>query len=263
MTPAALDIAIGILILISTIAACVRGLIREVFTLGGFAIAVLTAWTAGHLLVPPFNKWLGVTEEKQEKVELVWGILSPELAAKVAAYGGVFLMVFLTLTLIGFLISRWIREAGIGIVDRLLGGLFGFLRGLMLVFIVYIPFVYLVDQKKFPAWAKESFSVPVLQATLNWANKSFELDKMIEDRGNGIAIKFDKVNLDKINEDTVESVSPEEKELQQKIIQEEKEIQKDVPPQEPAPESNDEILPPIITPPSFPAPSEPPHDNSF
>lgn len=261
MTPAALDIAVGLLILISTAAACFRGIVKEIFTMGGFLVAVLVAWKAGHLLVPAFNGWLHVTEGKEaEKAEFIWGLLSPALAAKVAAYGGVFLLIFLSLMLVGFLLSRWIKEMGVGSLDRLLGAIFGFLRGFLLVFVFYVPCVYLVNKDKFPAWAKESFSVPVLQATFEWANRSFGLDKMIEDRGSGIAIRLDKVDLDKIGDKIDDGASAAEKELKEKIIQEEKDIQKGAPA-----EDMNEILPPVRSPdtlslPSSPQPQDPVHD---
>jgi membrane protein required for colicin V production len=228
MTALALDIAIGLVILLSTVAAYCRGFVKEVFTLIGIAVAVFFAYKFGHLLVPGLNQWLHVPEEGDKaKVELIWGVLSPAMAAKVGAYGGMFLVVFVVMTLTGYFLSRWIKETGIGIVDRLLGGAFGFLRGFLLVFLLYVPCTYLIDQEKFPAWAKESFSLPVLQSTLAWTNKTFELDKKIEDRGDaGIAIKIDKIDIDKLG---IDARSQAEKELKAAVEKEQKEIQKQVP----------------------------------
>jgi membrane protein required for colicin V production len=231
MTPLALDIAIGLIIFLSTLAAYFRGLIKEVFTLLGLAVAVFLAYKLGHLLVPEFNQWLHVPEEGDKtKTELVWGLMSPALASKVFSYGGTFLSALLVMILLGHFISRWIQEAGLGIVDRLLGAGFGLLRGFLLVFLFYVPSTYLIEYKKFPDWAKNSFSVPVLQSALDWTNKTFELDKKIEDRGNGIAIKFDKVDLDKIG---AEAARQAEEELKAAIAKEEKEVQKGDPNEQP------------------------------
>lgn len=226
MTPIALDIAVGIIILMSTMAAYFRGIIKEVFTLAALGISVFIAYEAGHLLVPPFNDWLGVVEGKAPpKDVLVLGILSPPLAAKVFAYGGIFLLMFTIITLLGRLLNRWVNEAGLGIVDRLLGGGFGFLRGFLIMLMLYMPASYLLDYKKFPVWAKDSASVHVFQGTMDWANKTFELDKKIEDRGGGIAIKFDKFDIEKIKD----SAAAAEAELKKDIQKEEKEIQKSPP----------------------------------
>ena len=222
MTALALDIAIGLVIFISTLIAYFRGVIREVFTLIVIVVAVFIAYKLGHLLVPEFNQWLHVQDEGDKgKVELIWGIMSPPLASKVFSYGGTFLFVFLLMTLLGHFMSVWIKEAGLGIVDRVLGAAFGFLRGFLLVFLVYAPCTWLIDQQKFPDWAKKSFSVPILQGTLDWVNEAFELDKKIEDRGSGIAVKFDKIDIDKFGA----GASSAEEELKEAIEREEKEIQ--------------------------------------
>lgn len=226
MTPLALDIAIGLIILLSTVVAYMRGLIKEIFTVAGFGAAIFFAYESGHLLIPQFNQWLHVPDGADTgKTELVMGLLSPSLAAKVFSYGGMFLIAFIIIMLLGRLLTRWVNEAGLGIVDRLLGGTFGFLRGFLLVFMLYVPCTYLIDQKKMPEWATQSTSVPILQKTLTVANEYFELDKKIEDRGGGIAIKFDKVDLDKLGA----KVHPAEEELKEAIKKEEKEIQKGTP----------------------------------
>jgi membrane protein required for colicin V production len=231
MTPLALDIAVGLIIFLSTLVAYLRGIIKEIFTLGGFTVAVYLAYKLGHLLVPEFNNWLHVPAEgDQEKTELVWGLMKPALAAKVFSYGGTFLTSLLIMMLAGYFISRWVHEAGLTILDRLLGASFGFLRGFLLVFMFYVPCVYLVGEKDFPNWAKNSTSVPILQSTMSWVNKTFDLDKKIEDRGNGIAIKFDKVDIDKIKN---EAARRAEEELKAAIAKEEKEIQKGVPEEKP------------------------------
>jgi uncharacterized membrane protein required for colicin V production len=163
------------------------------------------------------------------KATLVLGILAPSLAAKVFSYGGVFIFIFVIMSLIGHLLTKWTQEAGLAIVDRGLGACFGFLRGFLLVFLLYVPCTYLIDQKTLPDWAKESYSVPILQKTMAWANTQFGLDKMIEDRGGSIAIKLNKVDFDKLGA----AMHPAEEELKKEIKKEEKEIQKGQPDTQP------------------------------
>ncbi|MBI3440940.1 MAG: CvpA family protein, partial [Proteobacteria bacterium] len=145
MTPLALDIAIGLVITLSTVIAYLRGIIKEVFTLVGLFVAGFLAYQGGHLLVPEFNKWLHVPDGNDKgKATLVMGLLSPSLASKVFSYGGVFLFIFLIMALLGHLLAKWTKEAGLAVVDRLLGGCFGLLRGFLLIFLLYVPCTYLI-----------------------------------------------------------------------------------------------------------------------
>lgn len=230
MTPLALDIAIALIILLSTVVAYLRGVIREIFTLVTFGISAFIAYAGGHVLVPTFNEWLNVPDGNDtSKATLVLGLLTPSLAAKVFSYGGVFLFFFIVLSLLGRLLTRWVSEAGLAVVDRLLGAGFGFLRGFLLVFVFYVPSTYLISQEKFPEWARQSYSVPILQKVLTAANQYFELDKKIEDRGSGIVIKLDKIDLDKLGE----KMHPAEEELKKALKQEELEVQKGAPDAQP------------------------------
>jgi len=231
MTATALDIAIGIIIGFSMLVAYFRGLIREVFTLAGIVIAVFLSYKLGHMFVPEFESLLGVADAAEgEKPRLILGLLSPVLAAKVFSYGGTFIFVFVVMTLLGFFVARWVKDSGLGIVDKLLGAAFGFVRGFLLVFIVYVPLSYLVDTEKLPAWAKESVSVPLFQDTLTWVNKRFDIDQMVERGEKGVSIKLDKIDPDKIDireksaeDELKDAVRREEKEKHQSLTGDEKE----------------------------------------
>jgi len=233
MTPAALDIFIGLILLLSTVIAYLRGLVKEMFTLLALFLGAYFAYTGGHLLIPEFDKLYHVTADNAdstEKKDLILGILSPALASKVSAYGGMFLFVMILVSLLGWVITRWLHETGLGLLDRLLGGVFGFLRGFLLVFLCYIPATYLIDQKKMPEWATQSISLPILKSTLDTANAHFHLDQRIEDKGNGISINLEKIDLESIGK----AVKPAEAELKDAIKKEENEIQKAPPESDPA-----------------------------
>ena len=202
MTPVAFDITIGMIILASTLISYFRGIIKEIFTLAGLGLALLVSYSGGHMLVPGIGKWLGVPPEgSNEKAEKILDVLTPEMMANVISYGGTFLLILIIMILIGRLITHWVADAGISIFDRLLGATFGFMRGFLLVFAVYALFSFLnIDQNKSPVWVKDSLSGYILQGTLAWSNETFELHKMIEDRGQGIVIKIDKIDINKIGE---------------------------------------------------------------
>src|SRR6185312_565433 len=105
MTPHALDITIGIIILLSTVAAYFRGIVREFFMLAGLALATYVSAKAGHLLEPDVAQWLNAHPgSTNEKASALGGLLTPTIATHVVAYGGLFLGVFIVMGLIRMMI---------------------------------------------------------------------------------------------------------------------------------------------------------------
>ena len=204
MTPLALDTTVAVVILLSAAIAAYRGLIREVFSIVALASAVFVTYKGGALLVPRFNDWFGVGQDVSKSgashAHLVMGILSPELAAKLSAYGSAFLFIFVVMSLIGFFISRAVNEAGLGALDRVFGAAFGAARGFLIVFLIYFGCTYLITYNKLPDWVTQSKSVPVLEQARLWTNKEFKLDQRIEDQGGQVAIKIGKFDPDSLND---------------------------------------------------------------
>jgi uncharacterized membrane protein required for colicin V production len=240
MTPAALDITIAVILFLSTIIAFYRGIIREFFTILGLTASTVGAWKGGPLLVPQFNKWFNVVNDSGDKAaeavtkgtnadyatgaaieaahrkgELIMGILSPALTAKVAAYGLSFLAVFLVMTLLSFFVTRSVQEMGLGFFDRIAGALFGAGRGFLIIFLPYVLCLVLVGQDRFPDWAKNSTSVPLMHEAYAYADQKLDLGKIIEDRGNAIVLKLDKISIDTVS--VGKAVSKEENELKTEL----------------------------------------------
>jgi len=93
-----------------------RGLVREVLSILGWVIAFLAA----NLLAGPLGP------------VMPQAIPSPELRVA-AAYVAVFVASLIVTTLLGLLLSKIVKAAGLGGVDRMLGALFGVARGLLIV----------------------------------------------------------------------------------------------------------------------------------
>ncbi len=206
MTPMALDLFIGFVILLSTIVAYLRGIIKETFTVLALLLGSFVAFKAGHLLTPVFNDLLSVPENGISKRAdyVLFGVLSPAMASKAMSFGGLFVLVYAIITLIGLFLTRWMLEVGVNFVDSLLGAIFGFIRGFLLVFLFYVPFTYLVDAEKMPPWAKESYSINVMKGSFEWVSKTFELEEKIKDTSEGLTIKFDKIDPNDIGKDKKE-----------------------------------------------------------
>ena len=93
-----------------------RGLVREVLSVLGWIIAFLAA----NLLAGPLGP------------AMPQAIPTPELRVA-AAYLAVFIGSLIVTSLAGLLLSKIVKAAGLGGLDRLLGAVFGVARGLLIV----------------------------------------------------------------------------------------------------------------------------------
>jgi membrane protein required for colicin V production len=91
-----------------------RGLVREVVSLAGWVIAFLAA----NLLAGPVGE------------RLPESIARPELRV-LLAFVGIFILSLVVTTLFGLLLSKMLKAAGLGGLDRTLGALFGLVRGVL------------------------------------------------------------------------------------------------------------------------------------
>jgi membrane protein required for colicin V production len=199
MTPHALDITVAIIILLSTLVAYFRGIVREFFMLAGLGLASFVSVKAGHLLVPDVSQWMNAhPESTNEKASALGGLLTPTIATNAVSYGGIFLGVFILMVIIRMMISHWVSGAGLTMVDRLGGAFFGFARGFLLVLIVFATCLYMDadykgDPDKLPSWAKDSVSVPILETALSWTDKNIDLKGDLKQ----VADKIEHVDFDK------------------------------------------------------------------
>ena len=92
-----------------------RGLMREVFSLAGWIAAfVLAAWLGSAVA-----GWMPAQ----------WG----ETPRAVAGHVAVFVLVLIAAALAGWALSSLLRAVGLGAADRGFGGVFGLLRGVLII----------------------------------------------------------------------------------------------------------------------------------
>ncbi|MCQ2111465.1 MAG: CvpA family protein [Bacteroidaceae bacterium] len=102
------------------IAGMVKGVIKQAFSLGGLAAGLVV----GMLLYEPAADLL------LQKIRM------SETAASITAFIIILLMVPLVFTFVGEMLSRLIRAIQLGFADRLLGGLFGMVKYLLVMGLV-------------------------------------------------------------------------------------------------------------------------------
>jgi membrane protein required for colicin V production len=96
-----------------------RGLVSEVLSLASWIVAFWVAWTFGPVVAAQFEH-----------------SISLPAARILLGYGLCFVAVLLVGALLRFVARRFLSSIGLGGLDRLLGMLFGFARGVLLVTLV-------------------------------------------------------------------------------------------------------------------------------
>ena len=142
------DLAVLVIVGLSTLFAFIRGVIREVMALLSWVVGLVAAVT----FTPAVGDWLPAS----------FG--SPPVRYVIA-----FVLILLGVLLIGSLIAwplaKAVRAVGLGFVDRFLGSIFGLARGLFLV----VGFVLVAGLTNLPraAWWQDSWLVgPLVAAAL-------------------------------------------------------------------------------------------------
>lgn len=144
----------GILVgftLVSAMLAMVRGFSREVLSIASWAAAAIAAFLFYKPVVPYVQPYID-----NEKI------------AMAAAAGIVFIVALIVVTIITMKIADFIIDSRIGALDRTLGFLFGLARGLLIVVVAFLFFVWLVPDKQRPDWVTQAKSRMVLQGTGDW-----------------------------------------------------------------------------------------------
>ncbi len=145
----AVDILIGLILLISILVGAARGFMRELVALIFWVAAIWAAWVFGPLIEP----YLG-------------GLLT---APHVRIWVGrlvVFVGVLCIGALVGFIMGLLARDSGLGWLDRLLGILFGCVRGMVLLGVLAIGSEVLhLNQEP---WWHNSKLIPYCETVGDW-----------------------------------------------------------------------------------------------
>lgn len=138
-----IDIVVGAVVLVSALISFFRGFIREVLTIAGVAGGALAALTFGSSLSPVFRKWLGVVDG--QTVTKLFDLIPMTIIADVCAYAAIFIAVVITISVISHFVSSGVKAMGLGPIDRTFGVIFGIIRAVLLLGLLYLPFHLLMD----------------------------------------------------------------------------------------------------------------------
>ena len=137
------DYGVLLIVGVSVLLSVLRGFVREVLALAAWLIAFVAAsLTAGVVA-----GWIGPSIANES-----WRAL--------AAFVAVFFVTLVGMSLVAMAVSGLLRKAGLGMEDRLLGGFFGFARGLLIV-LVAVLLAGLTGLPRQPAWNDAMLSPPL------------------------------------------------------------------------------------------------------
>jgi membrane protein required for colicin V production len=146
-----LDIVLLAVMLISGLLAMVRGFMREILSIAAWGAAALVTLYAFSKLLPTAKTYF-----------------NNDTVASVVVVAGVFVGTLIVVSIVTVRISDMILDSRIGALDRTLGFLFGLARGLLIVVVAYLFFVWLVPDKQRPDWVTNAKSRTMLDSTGEW-----------------------------------------------------------------------------------------------
>lgn len=146
-----LDLVLIGVMLMSGLLAMVRGFMREILSIAAWA-------TAAVVTILLYNRLLPLAKQ----------YIPSDLLATATVIGGVFLLTLLLASILTVRISDLILDSRIGALDRTLGFLFGLGRGLIIVVVAFMFFVWLVPIERQPDGVRNAKSRVVLHGTGTW-----------------------------------------------------------------------------------------------
>jgi len=139
----------------STLVSLWRGFVREALSLTAWILAFVLATALAANLAVMLDNWVG-----------------NDTARYVASWIIIFIIILILGTLINSLMAQLIRATGLSGLDRTLGMVFGFARGVVIV----LAIVYVVRQLM-PASQNQVLAhsqvLPHLEIVLDWAQRQF------------------------------------------------------------------------------------------
>ena len=122
------DVVLLLIVALSLGAGLMKGLVREVFSLVGVILGILLALILSPQITPLLGRWIPY-----------------ENAAYAVAFLLIFIATMLLTSLLAHLFTKVLDVASLGFYNRLLGGAFGFARGVLIGLILALGLTLFLD----------------------------------------------------------------------------------------------------------------------
>lgn len=143
---------------LSVLLSLARGVVRELISLAGWVVAFMAANSLAGGLAPMLPS--GIAGEPLREL---------------LAFTAMFLSTLLAMGMLAMLMSALVKTAGLGLADRFLGSLFGFVRGFLVVLVIVLAAGFTALPQE-PFWRKAVLSEPLETAAimvLPWLPQDF------------------------------------------------------------------------------------------
>ena len=130
----------------SVLLSVIRGLVREVLALAGWVVAFVVASLFA-----------------EDAAALISRDVPGDALPLLVGFAGVFLAVLVAMSLLAIVASKLVKSAGLGMEDRVLGGVFGLVRGLLVVLVLVLAAGF-TALPRHPEWRKAVLSGPLESA---------------------------------------------------------------------------------------------------
>jgi membrane protein required for colicin V production len=159
------DWVVVVIVGVSALISLWRGFVREAMSLAGWVVAFIVA----NLAAVYFADAIG-------------DLIANRTGRYIVAWSVLFVVTLVACSFAAMLASKVIKIAGLSVLDRVLGSVFGILRGALIVMaIVFV--VREVIPKSEQSLLEESQLMPHIDVLLTWSVSAFEEFKDVEIKG--------------------------------------------------------------------------------
>ena len=156
-----IDIIILVIVAISALIGVFRGLVKEALSLASWFAAIL----AGTLF-------------SAQLADLMENLINNPSLRRIAAFALLFIVVIFAGTLISNMVSKLTEAAGLKGADRTLGGLFGVLRGIIIVLVIILVGTQFDISER---WFEGSRMVPYAVAMIDYLQGFFGIGQSADE----------------------------------------------------------------------------------
>ncbi len=140
------DVTVAVLVILSGIFAMARGFVREVLSLASWVgAALVTLWGFG--LARPYAR----------------GMIGNALLADIVTGAVLFIVSLIVFSMIGGGIASLVRGTGLNALDRSLGFVFGLVRGILLVAVMWLGVAWAIPPGDQPIWLRDARTRPLIE----------------------------------------------------------------------------------------------------
>ncbi|MBE9554045.1 MAG: CvpA family protein [Proteobacteria bacterium] len=200
------DIVVAVVLLISGVIALFRGFVKETLTIAGWIGAIFITLYGYQYIAP-----------------LLSDFITDSWVAELVAASALFLLSLVILTIVSHMIASRVQGSVLGHLDRALGFVFGLVRGMALVSLVYLISTLFWEEGNLPDQIHEARSLPLVKIGADFlANLAPEdtfpgrkdagdrIDDAVEGIKEGMGEAFEGVAKEKLDE-MIDEIDAEER----------------------------------------------------